>query len=217
MSAELPDKEHVELLKKSAQTVGFLTDVIVDEKKPEDILSGRHRIIAIPEWTRRPAKVCSHLHRELIILHANIQRQVPEQVTAHRLLRIARILSTTGGIVNNKVIEPVAKEDVCARLTNPKDPLVPFSDRWVEKCLPDEFKHVEMKRTRTEIAEPLRQIDEAKLTDRDRALLEPFHKVEKDVGMVIKEGLTASKDLTTIYPFAECLCNQCPKKSDCYS
>jgi hypothetical protein len=230
LSAEVLDKDQVEMLRRSAQTVGFLVDVIFDEEKPEDILSGKHRIVAVPEWTRKPAKVCSPLHRELIIVHANIQRQVPEEVTAHRLLRIARILSTTGGMVNGKMIEPVAKEEVCTRLTDPEEPLVPFGTTWVRKCLPDEFKHVEKKNKPIDATVVSHTIPEDELTERQKALLEPFHKAEKTVESLVEEGLNFSTG-PTVYPFIECHCKptevkcpecgkiitvECPKRGECY-
>jgi hypothetical protein len=233
LSAELPDQEHVEMLRRSAQTVGFLSDIIFDENKPDDILSGKHRIVAVPEWTRKPAKVCSPLHRELIIVHANVQRQVPEEVTRLRLLRIARLLSTTGGMVNGKMIDPVAKEDVCTRMTDPKDPLVPFSDHWVRKCLPDEFKHVEFKNKPQKEADlgPPTILSDKNLTERQKALLQPFTKKEKDVGKLVEAGLQTGT-LGTTYPFVDCHCQpieikcpdcgktftvECPKRAECYS
>lgn len=201
MSFTVCNKDHVEMLRKSAATVGFLTDIIVNEEKPNDILSGKHRAEAVENWPKRPKKIDSPLHRELIIIHGNVQQQAPEEVTRQRLLRIANILWTTGGMVNGRMIKPVPKEDVCDRMTDPNDPLVPFTPQWVRKLLPDEYKHHEMKRKK--IGKPVSQIKPISASATKKAL-EPL------------QSSTNENPNENPFPFPDCKCKDCSNKTLCY-
>jgi len=121
------DREHVELLKKSAERIGQLQNVLVDDRNGQ-VLLGNHRKFADPTWPERRIKVKDELHKELIILHGNIQRQMSKEEAQHRLLRIANIL------ISRRVC---TKENVCHKIAE----LVPWSERHVERLLPKEFKH----------------------------------------------------------------------------
>jgi hypothetical protein len=133
----------------------------------------------------------SPLHAALINVNLNIQRQVPEKVTAHKLLNIAKILSTTGGKVNGKVIEPVAKEDVCEKICE----LVPLTLQWIRKCLPDEYKHME-KSVRVSSEKVLSHDD---MTEKVNAVRE------------VTTALTIQKPAIEDdpRPFKDCRCNEC--------
>ncbi len=197
MAFEPPDREHVDSLRKSARTIGFLTDVVVNKQNRNDVLSGRHRKSADPDWPEREQEVKSDLHRELIILHGNVQRSIPDKVTKNRLLRIARILATTGGAVSgidgDRMIEPVARERVCERMTDPEDPLVPFSPQWVRRCLPDEYKRKEH-------------------AVRSKDVLR--NKFLKSRGPAIPRDIL---DLNrVVYPAEDCLCSKCAGHQVCY-
>lgn len=214
MSLEVPDQEHVKALRKSAQCVGFLHEIIVDADKPTDILGGKHRVLADENWTRKPTKVESPLHREIIMVHDNVQKQVSQDVTAHRLLRIAHLLSTTGGMVNGKMVEPVAKEDVCQRLTDPDFPLVPFSPDLVRKYLPEEYKKVEFKHPREE--QPIgSQIPREDLTDKQKELLEVFDDNPEPEGKTTAKEPLRLEEITL--PSPKCKCPTCDDYHTCYS
>lgn len=214
MSVEVLDKNHVEMLKKSAMTVGYLKEIIYNVDNPNDLLSGKHRIVADPKWPRKSQKVESPLHRELIILHDNVQRTVPEESTRYRLLRIARLLSTTGGMVNGRMVEPVKQEDVCERLTNSEWPLVPFSPQHVRRCLPDEYKFMEHsvreKPSSENIGSQIPPTEE--LTKKQKDLLKPFTQKDKSVDELTQEAL----DEAPTYPKEGCKCPTCDNHIYCY-
>jgi hypothetical protein len=215
LSFELPDPEHVETLKKSVMQVGFLSETLVDENNLSDILSGKHRKVSYSNWPERKVKVKSPLHRELIILHSNVQRQVPEDTTKQRLLRIARIMSTTGGIVTglngDRTIQPCVKEDVSAKMAD----LVPYTEQWIRHCLPDEYKHIE-KRHKTVDEKLLSQVSSTTpLTPTEKSLLAVFEQKPKSVESVTTE--TEALNLTQItLPAPSCKCPSCDNYRHCY-
>jgi len=214
LSSEVLDKNHVEMLRKSVMTVGYLKEIIYDAENPNDLLSGKHRVAADSKWPSRVLKVESPLHRELIILHDNVQRDVPEESTRHRLLRIARLLSTTGGMVNGRMVEPVKQEDVCERLTNPEWPLVPFSPQHVRRCLPDEYKHMEHSVVREKPSENISsQFLEEDLTEKQKDLLKPFAQKEKSVEELTTQALDNE---APVYPKEGCKCPTCDNHIYCY-
>lgn len=118
------DQETVERLKKSTEIVGYLGEVVKDQDGA--ILSGRHRKAADPEWPEKQVNVTDPLQRELLILHYNVQRTVPREETQRRLLRIAKLVESTG----------VAKNEVCSEVAK----LVPYSHQYVTQLLPDDYK-----------------------------------------------------------------------------
>ena len=235
MSLEVPDREHVELLRKSMDQVGCLTPIIVNQDNPKDIVSGKHRALAEPNCPQQLKKVESELHRELIIVHGNVQRQVPEDVTKYRLIRVARLLSTTGGMVNGKMVEPVAnKQDVCAAM----EKIIPFNPSYIRRLLPDDYKHVE-KRNKPKSETPILSTgptqepeqegeEEQELTERQEELMAPFQTTpEKTVGQLATEGFQEK----TLYPSPDCHCKPvkvicpdcgkeievvCPTHDQCY-
>jgi hypothetical protein len=214
LSSEVLDKTHVEMLRKSAMTVGYLKEIIYNAENPNDLLSGKHRVAADPNWPSRTQKVESPLHRELIIVHDNVQREVPEETTRYRLLRIARLLSTTGGIVNGRMVEPVKQEDVCERLTDTEWPLVPFSPQHVRRCLPDEYKHMEHSvREKPSSENTGSQILEKELSKKQKDLLRPFTQKEKSVEELTTEALDNE---VPIYPKEGCKCPTCGNHIYCY-
>jgi len=123
------DKEVVEQLRKSKEVVGYLLPVVRDQKGI--ILSGRHRKYADANWPETQVEVKDPLHRELLILHYNVQRKMPKEETKRRLLRIAKILEVMG--------EPTGQ--ICSKICS----LVPYSDRYVRELLPEKYKQEYLK------------------------------------------------------------------------
>lgn len=121
------DVEHVKALKATAAKVGFLQPC-VREKGTNRILVGRHRKLADPNWPEIEVEVSDDLHRELIILFGNKQRQPSEAETAMRFLRIARILEAKG----------IEKKRICTVMASLLDGV--FTQRYIEQLLPKEYK-----------------------------------------------------------------------------
>jgi hypothetical protein len=120
-------------------------------------------------------------------------------VTKQRFLRIARILSTTGGLVGDKMIEPVKKEDVAATMVE----LLPWGARWIEHCLPAEYKK-EKHKPQDEKGTPSTLSPEAeeKLTEREKQYLSVFDEPPPVLGgegkqeaTVIERGITNALNL----------------------
>ena len=120
------DEETVEMLRKSKEVVGYLSEVIVDQQG--NILSGRHRKLADPNWPEKRVHVTDPLHRELLILHYNVQRPISKEERQRSLLKIARLIESMG----------VPKHEVCSYII--KNKLTPFTDRYIRELLPDEYK-----------------------------------------------------------------------------
>ena len=206
------DSAHIEALKRSADQVGFLSRVLVEKgPRPGTLLSGRHRKGANPSWPTEEVEVKDDLHRELIMIHANIQRRVSDEATAARIKRIAQILESQG----------VPKPDICTKISE----LVPFSARWIRELLPAEYKHVEKQRQRAEVVpqkstepelgptsdQPPKELAEKllDLTPAQKALLKPF---EPTATLPHRED----SSMTFKYPFPECICGNCPRHAACY-
>lgn len=129
-TAEEVDAATVEQLKRSAIQQGELLPVIKDQHG--NIISGRHRKAANPDWRETTIMVSDELDRLLKIIHFNVQRRPSREETAARLLKIAKILENKG----------VPKSDIAQNMSE----IVPYSERYIRSLLPDEYKHVEMKR-----------------------------------------------------------------------
>jgi len=124
------DSEILSLLKRSRKQQGYLETVKKDQYGY--ILSGRHRKKVDPKWPEEVVEVKDELDRELKIIHYNIQRKVPMEETKRRLLRIAQILEARG-------ICPT--EDIARHMST----LLPYSQRHIERLLPDKYKYVEFR------------------------------------------------------------------------
>jgi len=123
MSSKI-DSDIVELLKISKEKVGFLNPVVVDQDG--NILSGRHRKYADANWTTIVKEVKDDLERELLILHYNIQRSIPKEETQSRLMRIAKLLESSG----------CPNENISSTITK----MTGFSRTYVAELLPEEYK-----------------------------------------------------------------------------
>jgi very-short-patch-repair endonuclease len=129
------DEEIVDQLKRSKEILGEIIPIIVDDDG--NILSGRHRERA--GWTLKHRcnidAIVSRLNcsasmaREIVRLHCNVQRKPSKEETKAILLRIAKELELKG----------VEKKSIAGELKK----YVPFSDRYIEELLPDEYKKIE--------------------------------------------------------------------------
>lgn len=127
MQEEKLDENMVELLKRSVEQQGELLPVVKDQHG--NLLAGRHRKAAKPDWRETTVMVTDELDRLLKIIHFNVQRRPSKEETATRLLEIAKILEDKGVELAN-ISSQIAK-------------LVPYSEQWIRELLPDKYKHVE--------------------------------------------------------------------------
>jgi hypothetical protein len=183
----IPDKEHIERLKKSTE-ISYLQPVIVDQNGK--VLVGRHRKWADPNWPEVRVEVKDNLHGLLIRLAGNIQRNVSVEETSSLLIAIAKELELRG----------VAKETICATMA--KLPGMPYSERWIRECLPIEYK---MESKRREFAEALPRIERQAHEEQ----------VQEEATLASLEHKAPAKvETMLIYP--DCLCKKCPHQKECY-
>ena len=139
------DEEIVELLKRSRETLGEIYPIIV---APDgEVLSGRHRVKA--GWRRTHTanveKVAERFGvpektaKKIIKLHMNIQRRPPQEETRAIIVEMARDLEELG----------VEKKKIASELV--RRGMVPYTERYVQMLLPDEYKQVEHKPKEPEI------------------------------------------------------------------
>ena len=175
------DKEQVEKLRK-AKEIGYLQPCIVDADT-NAVLVGRHRKFADPKWPEVKVHVKDDLQREMIILCGNLHRIVSSEETRMRLTRIANILMNRG----------VPPRKVCAEMA--KLPGMPYSQRWIEKMLPKQFK--------------------AKTAPKKKNQPRKVELIRHSQVNRIKTALDTSSGEPT-YPFPDCRCKTCPHRNECY-
>jgi hypothetical protein len=185
------DKEIIEMLKKSKEVVGYLQNVIVEEGTNK-VLVGRHRKMADPQWPETTRKVKNDLERELIILHGNVQRGVSEEEAKIRLQRIAEILRSRG----------IPQNEICSYLV--EHGLTPWSERHVERRLPKEYK-------KSTVPKP-------KSRPVSTSVMEPETKEIGSSPSQTPRGMLSAllKSTEASYPFPECRCKECPRRTECY-
>jgi len=204
------DKEHVAELKKSIDIVGPLQSLVVDDETGE-ILVGKHRKNTGHSLPEVKKAVKSPLHRELIILHGNKQRQPKEEETKYHLVRIARMLELEGcpkhlWPVVNPSGDPAVAEMLKGKI--PKDKireviqsLVPYSEVQVRRYLPSEYKMMSKARD-----QPGQICDHviAKTSLADAPAEDPL-----GLGALTEHSEPA-------FPYPNCVCPNCPNKDKCY-
>jgi len=134
------DQEVIEQLKRSKEQQGYLEKAKRDQHG--NLLAGRHRKQADPNWPEEIVEVKDDLDRELKIIHYNIQRRPTKEETAQRLLKIAKLL-VSKGVPNSEVLPNMSK-------------IVPYSERWLRELLPNEYKQQYIK-TETTPSQDIRQ------------------------------------------------------------
>lgn len=186
LSAVVPDKEHVDRLRKSSQQLKMQLQSVIIDDKTDEVLVGKHRKMADPDWKEHRVKVTSKMQRELIILNGNVQRVVSQEETAHRLRRIAEMVEAMG-IPSMRVAAYMAKK--CP---------IPYSEEWIRRLLPSKYKMKSMARIRKE-----KEIAEVVLQTQTEALETRQHTMQPPVAQ-------------TDYPFKNCMCRGCPNHDGCY-
>jgi very-short-patch-repair endonuclease len=130
------DEETVELLKDSRRKLGEISSILVD-KETGDVIVGRHRAKAgwksVKELTveekekfARELNIPKEAVPPLIRIHSNIQRDISVEERKSEVLEFAKTLEGAG----------VKAEDISAKLSQ----LLPFSDRYIQKLLPEKYK-----------------------------------------------------------------------------
>lgn len=122
----MPEGFSVESLKKSQEKIGQLYPILVSPSG--EIIDGKHRLEANPNWERKKVKVFTKAEEILIRVHANYRRKVSVEETRNEILKLAEILNKSGlekGGIANKLAE-----------------ITPFSARYIRDILPDKYKMV---------------------------------------------------------------------------
>ena len=187
------DADHIHVLKASEEIVGQLQPCI-KEKGTNRILIGRHRKGGNPEWWTIEKEVKDDLHRELIIIHGQVQRGLSDEEARMRIQRIAQILTMQ---------KSVEEKDVCSYIVRNK--LLPWSQPYIDRLLDKRYKqnypvHRKPKRNiintgfNNELAETQAKEVKTALTDISRTVETP----------------------EATFPFNDCKCKTCPHRSDCY-
>ncbi|MBN1244303.1 hypothetical protein JXA31_01765 [Candidatus Bathyarchaeota archaeon] len=226
MSAVVPDKETINLLRLSKDQVKSIYPALID-KETKKVLDGKHRKYADPAW---PEKIvdCGNddLKRELVTIHANIRRPVSEEEKKMRFNRVAQIL-VNRGVELGQIVAEMAK-------------LLPYKERTIYKYVSKEFKLPTGPKTkmaeiarraiseddREEMGFDLTLEDKPKLTvkmvkkqqeeirQKLKPVVEKFRQIKKDAENEAK-AMQISGEMPSQYPFAECLCPKCTKKNLC--
>jgi hypothetical protein len=121
------DQKAVYHLRHSKDQQGHLSPVVKDQYG--HVLSGVHRKFVDASWPERVINVTDELDREVKTIHFNVQRRPSRKETTGKLLRIAEILEARG----------IPKVEIVRAISE----LVPYSQRYVEMLLPEEYKHGE--------------------------------------------------------------------------
>ena len=146
--------EEQDPLATSLNQIGQIRSAFVCQQHPERTLSGRHRIRK--GYTRRAQYDVEALAKKLnlphefvewlVTTHDNIQREVSQEEREIEVRHMAGILEGTG----------VKPEDIAVTLAK----YLPFSEQYIRRLLPSEFKHVEKARVQEESAKLVSQIPE---------------------------------------------------------
>lgn len=153
MTTPIVDVNIIRQLGLSREIIGELGSMIMDWDG--EILSGTHRKQAgwqkkhkvdsrelAKEWQVTPS-----FAKDMIRLHANIQRRPSREETRDLLCRMALELKNMG----------VSEEKVAAELAK----RVPYTDRYVRELLPDKYKMD----SKTRFAEPVPQTDDENIEE----------------------------------------------------
>lgn len=114
-------------LQKSVKIVGELYPVLTNQDGK--ILDGSHRIESNPKHYRKIVQTKNRTEEILIRVHAHHRRQVPQEETKAMLIELAKELEKDG----------IPKENVTAEVIK----LVPYSENYVRRLLPETYKQPE--------------------------------------------------------------------------
>jgi hypothetical protein len=214
MSAIFCDKKHVDELKKSMDLVGPLQPLVVDDKTGELLLGKHRKNTGHSEIPETKIHVKDALHRELILVHGNKQRQPDPEETKYHIVRIAKMLEEEGVPEDLKQVLNPQNDPSIARMLDGKIPqericavvcsLVPYDETYVRRLLPKEYKMMVFARD-----EPGREkIGETSPADTPEA--------PADLAETLTSLATENEKIETKYPFKDCRCSGCPNKIKCY-
>ena len=187
------DEEHVETLKASIATVGVLQHAL-REKGTERILVGRHRVWADPKCPITDVEVKSDLHRELIIVHGQVQRGLSEEEAKMRILRIAKILVRQG----------ISRDKVASHLVEKK--LLPWTERRIHQLLPKEYK------MKTGPKQP-RKNRNVSISKQELEVTGAVEVVAPAVASSIPVATSMPNE--PAFPFPDCRCKECDHRAEC--
>lgn len=199
------DQEVIIALRKSKEIVGYLQPCVRDSKTGL-LIAGLHRKVADRNWPEVTREVKDDLERELLILHYNVQRTMPEAETKRHLIKIAEILKAKG----------TPQMEITSKIVQ----IVPYTKQHVYNLLPEEYRHKYVK------SQP---VDSSHKDTKKSDRAEASHKLGKLLDKLEKEGrikvtkpleeqdyeetISALSDLSLPYP--DCLCGRCPHRKSC--
>lgn len=206
--------EHIEKLHKSYEIVGALQKAII-EKDASRVLVGRHRKFAVPSWPEKRIHVKSPLHRELIIVHGQVQRGLGDEEAKVRVNRIAEIVASPSNqdikylkdIVTkpelDKLRKGIPQHEVCFFIIQNK--LLPWTEQYVRRLIHSRFKDPHQSNRAKHQAKQVSP--------------RPIQTANIEAGKV----RSALKDLQSEapreeieLPYPDCLCKKCPHRNECY-
>ncbi len=189
------DKQHIAALKRAEELVGPLSPVL-REKGSNLILSGRNRKAIKADWFEMEKEVKDPLHRELIILLSNVQRQPSEEELKFRLNRVASSMTT---------VMQIPDESVCDELCKMLSPDI-YSERRIQQLLDDRWKQ------KTCPKKP-KKTESVSVSPEPSNLKKQFVEI-KEKSTALDAATFSEEDPR---PFPNCTCNKCEHfKKDCY-
>ena len=94
-----------------------------------EVLDGKHRVEAKPNWHKKTVSAKSRLEKILVRLKAHYRRRVPREETQALITELALELEKSG----------ISKENVATELVK----ILPYSERYILLLLPLEYKRIE--------------------------------------------------------------------------
>jgi hypothetical protein len=216
MTLIVPEKNHVEALKRTYELVGPLYEVLVDQDGK--VLQGANRLATGMNWPTRTKLVESNLQRLLIRLLGNVQRQPKEEEVKYLLTKIAEELVAT---------QKIPEAEVCNEICKMFSPQI-YTDRRIRQLLEDKYKvgyKVDAGRKGGEkTAETVSAETDENSEDEGSEADSGAHadKVMEDAEEEAEETKTLLDDMSKkvddspAYPYPECACPNCSHKKDCY-
>jgi hypothetical protein len=196
------DAEHIESLKRSFELVGPIYPIVEDKENGKEV-SGRHRSLTGKPWPRVKRRFKDNFQRELFILLSNTQRQPSEEESRFRLNRVA---------MEYWILHKCEEGTVCARLTELLGPHDEQSDgtvihvpmwksaRWIEHLLEDRWKGNQGPK-KTEVTS---------ISDGITSKVNQIKKIKTAL-----EDQISALDEQPQYPYPECKCPTCDRKTEC--
>lgn len=226
MALIVPEKNHVEALKRAFELVGPLYPVLVDQNGK--VLQGNNRLATGKDWgTPRTVVVESKLQELLIRLVGNVQKQPKEEEVKYLLNKIAEDVVVNGIKLADGSTQKIPEAEACTEICKMLSPRI-YTDRRIRQLLETKYKvgykadagrkgDAERKGGESfaeTISANTDEVDSGKHGEEVMAEADEEAKNEK----TLMDDLSKKADGSPAYPFpeGECKCPTCDHKDDCY-